>query len=54
MQNEVKWVLENTVNKKTAGVEILAELFKTLPDHAIKVLHTDCNQAWKTQQQPKY
>ena len=47
----VKWALRSTaVNKASGCNEILAELFKSLKDDAIKVLHSLCQQIWKTQQ----
>ena len=51
---EVKWALESmAVNKASGGYGILAELFKILKDDAIKVLHSICQQIWKTQQWPQ-
>ena len=48
---EVKWTLRSiTTNKATGGEGILAELFQILKDDAVKVLHTICQQIWKTQQ----
>ena len=50
LENEVKWALRSTaVNKASGCNEILAELFKSLKDDAIKVLHSLCQQSWKTQ-----
>ena len=47
---EVKWALGSTaVNKASGHDEIPVELFKTLKDDAIKVLHSICQQIWKTQ-----
>ena len=49
-----KWVLGSiTVNKASGGDGILAELFQILKDDAAKVLHSICQQIWKTQQWPK-
>ena len=45
---EVKWALGSTTVSKDD--EIPAEIFKTLNDDAIKVLHSICQQIWKTQQ----
>ena len=46
---EVKWALGSiTTTKASAGDEILDELFKILKDDAIKVLHSTCQQIWKT------
>ena len=41
------------MNKASGGDGILAELFKILKDHAVKVLHSVCQQIWKTQQWPQ-
>ena len=47
----VKWALGSTVvNKASGGDGITAELFKILKDDSIKVLHSICQQIWKTQQ----
>ena len=51
LECEVKWALGSiTTNKASGGDEILAELFKILKDDADKVLHSICQQSWKTQQ----
>ena len=51
LENEVKWVLGSiTVNKASGGDEISAELLQILEDDAVKVLHSICQQIWKTQQ----
>ena len=51
---EVKWALESTaVNKASEGDGIPVELFQILKDDAIKVLHSTCQQIWKTQQWPQ-
>ena len=51
---EVKWALESiTMSKATGSDEIPAELFKILKDDAVKVLHSICQQIWKTQQWPQ-
>ena len=48
---EVKWALgSNTTNKATGGDGISAELLQILKDDAVKVLHSICQQTWKTQQ----
>ena len=50
LECEVKWALRNTaVNKASGCNEILAELFRSLKDNAIKVLHSLCQQICKTQ-----
>ena len=49
--SEVKWALGSTAVNKASGCDgISVELFKTLKDDAIKVLHSICQQIWKTQQ----
>ena len=51
MECEVKWALENiTTNKASGGDGIPAELFQILKDDAVKVLHSICQQIWKTLQ----
>ena len=51
LEYEVKWALESiTTNKATGGDEIPVELFQILKDDAVKVLHSVCQQIWKTQQ----
>ena len=53
LECEVKWALENiTMNKTSEGDGIPAELFQILKDNAVKVLHSICQQMWKTQQWP--
>ena len=48
---EVKWALGSiTTNKDSGGDGIPAELFQILEDDAVKVLHSICQQIWKTQQ----
>ena len=54
LECEVKWALGSiTTNKASGGDRILAELFQTLKDDAVKVLHLICQQIWKTQQWPQ-
>ena len=51
---EVKWALESiTMNKASGGDGIPDELFQILKDDAVKVLHSICQQIWKTQQWPQ-
>ena len=51
---EVKWALGSiTTNKASGGDGIPVELFQILKDDAVKVLHTICQQIWKTQQWPQ-
>ena len=50
----VKWALESiTTNKASGGDGIPVELFQILKDDAVKVLHSICQQIWKTQQWPQ-
>ena len=54
LECEVKWALGNiTMNKARGGDGIPAELFQILKDDALKVLHSICQQIWKTQQWPQ-
>ena len=54
LECEVKWALESiTTNKASGGDKILVELFQILKDNAMKVLHSICQQIWKTQQWPQ-
>ena len=51
---KVTWALGNiTMNKASGGDGILVELFQILKDDAVKVLHSICQQIWKTQQWPQ-
>ena len=53
LECEVKWALESiTTNKASGGDGISVELFQILKDDAVKVLHSICQQIWKTQQWP--
>ena len=48
LQCEVKWTLGSiTMNKASGGEQIPVELFQILKDHAVKVLHSICQQIWK-------
>ena len=50
---EVKWALGSiTVNKASGGDGIPVELFQIVKDDTVKVLHSLCQQIWKTQQWP--
>ena len=68
LECEVKWALESittkkekkkkkkesiTTNKASGGDGIPVELFQILKDDAVKVLHSICQQIWKTQQRPQ-
>ena len=51
LETEVKWVLGSITMDKASGVDgIPVELFQILKDDAVKVLHSICQQIWKTQQ----
>ena len=51
---EVKWALESITMKEASGGDgIPVELFQILKDDAVKVLHSVCQQIWKTQQWPQ-
>ena len=53
LECEVKWALGSiTTNKASGGDGIPVELFQILKDDAVKVLHSICQQIWKTQQWP--
>ena len=54
LEFEVQWALESiTTNKASGGDRIPVELFQILKDDAVKVLHSICQQIWKTQQWPE-
>ena len=54
LEYEVKWALGSiTMNKASGGDRIPAELFQILKVDAVKVLHSLCQQIWKTQQWPQ-
>ena len=54
LECEVKWALESiTTNKASGGDGIPVELFQIQKDDAVKVLHSICQQVWKTQQWPQ-
>ena len=54
LECEVKWALENiTTNKLVEVMEFQLNYFETLEDDAVKVLHSICQQIWKTQQWPQ-
>ena len=54
LEHEAKWALESiTTNKAGGGDGIPVELFQILKDDAVKVLHSICQQIWKTQQWPQ-
>ena len=54
LECEVRWALGSiTMNKASGGDGIPVELFQILKDDGVKVLHSVCQQIWKTQQWPR-
>ena len=54
LECEVRWALRSiTMNKASGGDEIPVDLFQILKDDAVKVLHSICQEIWKTQQWPQ-
>ena len=54
LEGEVRWALESiTTNKASGGDRIPVELFQILKGDAVKVLHSVCQQIWKTHQWPQ-
>ena len=54
LECNIKWALgSTTLNKASGGDGIPVELFQILKDDAVKVLHSICQQTWKTQQWPQ-
>ena len=54
LECEVKWALGSiTTNKASGGDGIPVELYQILKDNAVKVLHSICQQIWKTQRWPQ-
>ena len=54
LECEFKWALESITMNKASGCDgIPVELFQNLKDDAVKVLHSICQQIWKTQQWPQ-
>ena len=54
LECEVKWALESiTTNKASGGDGIPAELIQILRNDAVKMLHSMCQEIWKTEQLPK-
>ena len=54
LECEVKWALGNITTNKASGDDgIPVELFQILKDDAVKVMHSTCQQIWKTQQWPQ-
>ena len=54
LECEVKWALESITTNKASGADgIPVELFQIVKDDPVKVLHSTCQQIWKTQQWPQ-
>ena len=54
LEREVKWAFRSiTMNKASGGNGIPVELFQILKNDIVKVLHSICQQIWKTQQGPQ-
>ena len=54
LEREVRWLLGSfTMSRASRGDGIPGELFQTLKDDAVKVMHSICQQIWKTQQWPQ-
>ena len=54
LECELKWALRSIATNKASGCDgIPAKLFQILKDDAVKVLHSICQQTWKTQQWPQ-
>ena len=51
LECEVKWASGSITTNKADGIPV--ELFQILKDEAVKVLHSKCQQIWKTQQWPQ-
>ena len=53
LECEVKWAIESITTNKVSGSDgIPVELFQILKDNTVKVLHSICQEIWKTQQWP--
>ena len=53
LECEVRWALGSITTNKPSGGDGVLELFQILKDDAVKVLHSICQQIWKTQQWPQ-
>ena len=54
LESEVRWALGSIMMNKASGIDrIPTELLQVLKDDALKVLHSICQQIWKTQQWPQ-
>ena len=54
LECEVKWALGSITMNKPSGGDGIPELLKILKNDAVKVLHSICQQIWKTQPWPQY
>ena len=55
LECKVKWALGSIITNKASGDDAIpVELFQILKDDAVKVLHSICQQIWKTQQWPQH
>ena len=52
LECEVKWALRSTAVSKDSGGDEIPKLFISLKDDAINLLHSLCQQIWKTEQRP--
>ena len=53
LEREVKWAFGSITTDKASGGDGIPELFQILKNDAVKVLHSICQQIWKTQQWPQ-
>ena len=54
LESKIKWALGSiTMNKASGGIGMPVELLQFLKDDAVKVLHSICQQIWKTHQWPQ-
>ena len=53
LECEVRWALGSITTNKPSGGDGILELFQILKDDAVKVLHSICQQIWKTQNWPQ-
>ena len=53
LECEVRWALGSFTMNNASGSDEIPELFQILKDNAVKVLHSICQQIWKTQQWPQ-
>ena len=53
LESEIKWALGSITTNKASGSDGISVEFQVLKDDAVKVLHSICQQIWKTQQWPQ-